>query len=78
MLEDGDNGSSRQHFHLKGIMKQEKDSSKKLKRKRKRDGRVKDDAAPVDEFEIDLGDSRFSALYESHLYAPDPANPLYK
>ena len=57
-------------------MKQEKEAKKKRKRKRVGDGG--DDTAPVDGFEIDVSDPRFSALYESHLYAPDPAHPLYK
>ena len=74
MLED-DEDPTRQHFHLKAIMKQEKESSKK---QRKRGSTADDDTAPVDGFEIDLSDPRFSALYESHLYAPDPSNPLYK
>ena len=86
MLEDGEE-SSRQHFHLPAIMKVERDSNKKQQRRRRREhggkrkrGRTMEDGdtALVDGFEIDLSDPRFSALYESHLYAPDPANPLYK
>ena len=87
--------SSRQHFHLPAIMKEERDSKKKKqqrlrrqRRKGKRDRATageeekkgRDTAPPGtrDGFQIDLTDPRFSALYESHLYAPDPANPNYK
>ena len=77
MLEDGEE-DSREHFHLKAIMKKEKESNKKQRRKRKRGSGGDSETAPVDGFEIDLSDQRFSALYESPLYAPDPANPLYK
>ena len=97
MLEDGEGKeSSRQHFHLPAIMKEERDSNKKKQlqrlhrqgRKGKRDRATEEgeeeggrDTAPPglrDGFQIDLTDPRFSALYESHLYAPDPANPSYK
>ena len=77
MLEEGED-DRRQHFNIKDIMKQEKEANKKQQRKRKRGSAGGDDTAPVDGFEIDVSDPRFSALYESHLYAPDPANPLYK
>ena len=76
MLDDGED--SREHFHLNAIMKQEKESNKKQRRKQKRGSSGDDVGGPVDSFEIDLSDPRFSALYESHLYAPDPANPLYR
>ena len=91
MLEDGEwKESSRQHFHLPAIMKEERDSNKKKKhqqrlhrqgRKGKSDRateeRERDTAPPStrDGFQIDLTDPRFNA---SHLYAPDPANPNYK
>ena len=90
MLEDGEEESSRQHFHLPAIMKEERDSDKKQQRrlrhrKGRRGGASKEeeeaeerDAGPRNRFQIDLTDPRFSALYESHLYAPDPANPSYR
>ena len=95
MLEDGEGEeSSRQHFHLPAIMKEERDSNKKKKQRLRRQGRKgkrdratgeeeeeERDTAPSgtrDGFQIDLTDPRFSALYESHLYAPNPANPSYK
>ena len=32
----------------------------------------------VDDFQVDVQDPRFAALYDSHLFAPDPADPQYK
>ena len=93
MLEDGEEESSRQHFNLAAIMKEERDSSKKQQRRQRlrqlrqrrkgQRGRATEEEEErasdlVGGFQIDLTDPRFSALYESHLYAPDPANPLYK
>ena len=92
MLEDGEEEGSRQHFHLPAIMKEERDSNKKQQCRLRHQGRKgkrvraskkeeeRDTAppGPRDGFQIDLTDPRFSALYESHLYAPDPANPHYK
>lgn len=78
MLES-DEEDTKQHFNLKAIMKQEREASKKQRRKRKKGSTAGDeDTALVDGFEIDVRDPRFSALYESHLYAPDPANPHFK
>ena len=32
----------------------------------------------ADTFQVDLSDPRFSAIYDSHLYAVDPSDPHYK
>lgn len=66
MMEDDD---GKKHFNLKSIMKNEK--SKKKRRK-------KQEETKQDDFEIDVNDSRFSALYSSHLYAVDPSDPQFK
>ena len=66
MMEDDD---EKKHFNLKSIMKNEK--SKKKTRKK---GQEKE----KDDFEIDVNDSRFSAVYSSHLYAVDPSDPQFK
>lgn len=34
--------------------------------------------SPTDSFEVNVNDSRFSALYSNHLYAPDPSHPHYR
>ena len=65
MMEDDD---GKKHFNLKSIMKNEK--SKKKRRKQ--------EETTQDDFEIDVNDTRFSALYSSHLYAVDPSDPQFK
>lgn len=69
-----DSDEDKQHFNLKAIMKGEKEEKRK-RRKRKKRG---EEEAPADTFEVDVNDPRFEALYSSHHYAPDPANPQYK
>jgi hypothetical protein len=66
MMEDDD---GKKHFNLKSIMKNEK--SKKKRRK-------KQEETKQDDFEIDVNDTRFSALYSSHLFAVDPSDPQFK
>lgn len=53
------------HFDMREIVKQQK---KKLKNKKE----IKDD------FNMDLNDPRFQAMYESHSFAIDPSNPAFK
>lgn len=66
MMDDDDD---REHFNLKSIMKNEKS---RKKRKQKTEENMKDN------FEINVNDSRFSALYSSHLFAVDPSDPQFK
>lgn len=63
----------RQHFSLKGIIDSEKTKSKK-KRKRK----AKEEEMVDDNFNVDLDDSRFDALFTSHHFAVDPSDPQYR
>lgn len=58
------------HFDLKEIIKNEKRKNKKKKIK-------KDSIQDDDDFEINVNDSRFAALHESHHFAIDPSNPQY-
>ena len=69
-MEDRDD---RQHFSLKGIMDNEK---KKSKRKRKR--KANEEKIVDDNFNVDLKDSRFDALFTSHHFAVDPSDPQYR
>lgn len=68
-------GEGRQHFNLPSILRSEKDSNKKKKRKRIKE---KEEEQMADNFKVDVADDRFKALYESHLYAPDPSAPQYR
>lgn len=63
----------RQHFSLKGIMDSEKKKSKK-RRKRK----ANQEAIVDDNFNVNLEDSRFDALFTSHHFAVDPSDPQYR
>ncbi|CAG8569444.1 36143_t:CDS:10, partial [Racocetra persica] len=55
------------HFDMKEIIKNEK------KRKKRNQKDVQEDS-----FEINVDDSRFAALHESHHFAIDPTNPQFK
>ena len=72
MMSDGE-GEEKQHFSLSSILRSERDSNKR-KKKRK----TKDEVEPLEDFQVDVSDPRFQALYESHLYAPDPSAPQYR
>lgn len=72
MSDEEDSESRRSHFSFPSIMRSEKEANKKRKKK----GKV---ATPTtDDFKVDVSDKRFEALFESHLYAPDPSAPQYK
>lgn len=73
-----DDTDDKQHFSLKKIMEAENES-KSLKKKNRKWKKVKDDVkAAEDTFEVDVADSRFSALFSSHLYNVDPSDPNFK
>lgn len=67
-------GEDRQHFNLPSILRSEKESKKKRKKKIKE----KELSQMANDFKVDVADDRFNALYESHLYAPDPSAPQYR
>ena len=68
-MEDKDD---RQHFSLKGIMDSEKKKSKKKQKRKEKEEMVDDN------FNVDLKDSRFDALFTSHHFAVDPSDPQYR
>ena len=70
----GDDEEKRKHFNLKSILEQENSSKKNNKRKKRK---LKEEK-PIDEFQFNTQDERFSALYESHLYSIDPSEPNFK
>jgi NUC153 domain len=59
------------HFDYKEIVKKESKKSKKRKNK-------KNDAEEGDNFKIDLGDERFSAIFKKAEFNVDPSNPNFK
>ena len=75
MMSD-EEGENRQHFNLPSILRAEKNSKRK-KRKRKRE-EEEEETQTADAFKVNLNDQRFKAVYESHLFAPDPSAPQYR
>ncbi|XP_028173562.1 ESF1 homolog [Ostrinia furnacalis] len=74
LLLDDEDGKA--HFSLKKI--QENENTKKSKRKKKLKQKMLEQKQALPDFEINLEDKRFSALYDSHLFNIDPTNPNFK
>ncbi|KAJ1831782.1 pre-rRNA-processing protein esf1 [Coemansia sp. RSA 2711] len=62
--------AGRKHFDMKEIVKAEKSKGRKGKRGKK--------VEVQDDFELNVKDPRFGALYDSHNFAIDPNNPNFK
>lgn len=75
LLLDEDDGKT--HFSLKKIQEAE-NISKKSKRKKKLKEKMAEQKQALPEFEINVNDQRFSALYTSHLYNIDPTDSNFK
>ncbi|XP_038209962.1 ESF1 homolog [Zerene cesonia] len=75
LLLDEDDG--KQHFSLKKIQEAE-NTSKKSKRRKKLKEKMKEQKEAVADFEMNLNDQRFSAVYDSHLFNIDPTDPNFK
>lgn len=74
MTEDNDEERLK-HFNMKEIIKAEKKANRKGKKGKKNDTK---DAPEGMDFEMDVGDSRFTALYDDHDFAIDPTKPQFK
>ncbi|GBP47568.1 ESF1 homolog [Eumeta japonica] len=68
---------SKAHFSLKKIQEAE-NIDKRSKRKKKLKQKMIEQKQSEADFEINLNDERFSAVYNSHLYNIDPTDPNYK
>ncbi|KAJ4289418.1 pre-rRNA-processing protein esf1 [Collariella sp. IMI 366227] len=64
------------HFDMKEIMRAEKLRNKKKGKKGKKG--AEDQGGLQEEFKMDVDDSRFKAVFDSHEFAIDPSNPKYK
>ncbi|KAM5163532.1 ESF1 homolog [Mantella aurantiaca] len=62
----------RKHFNYDMIVEQQNLSRSKKKKLKKKEELVEDN------FQINVADSRFQAMYTSHLYNLDPSNPSFK
>ncbi|KAM6971982.1 ESF1 homolog [Aplochiton taeniatus] len=74
LLMDDQDDSKQQHFNYDKIVEQQNLSKNKRKKLLKKEG------TPLveDEFQVDVKDPRFQAMFTSHLYNLDPSDPGYK
>lgn len=66
------------HFDMDEITRVEKKAAKKFKKKKKGRSEVEDHGGLQENFEMNVNDDRFKAVFESHEFAIDPSNPKYK
>uniref|UniRef100_K7GG79 NUC153 domain-containing protein n=1 Tax=Pelodiscus sinensis TaxID=13735 RepID=K7GG79_PELSI len=67
-----DEDDDRKHFNYEKIVEQQNLSKKKKKLLMKRKELLEDD------FQVNVADTRFQALYTSHLFNLDPSDPNFK
>lgn len=76
LLMDENEGDGKRHFNMKKIEKHATMSKSKQKRlSKKKNGQ---DQLVQDSFEVDVQDPRFNALFTSHHFNIDPADPHYR
>jgi len=75
LLDDG--SEDKAHFSLKKIQENETMSSSKRKRRLKKKKQVKSEE-PVDNFELNIKDDRFNAVYTLPEFNIDPTDPNFK
>ncbi|KAF3852657.1 hypothetical protein F7725_006011 [Dissostichus mawsoni] len=76
LMEDDDDESKHKHFNYDKIVEEQnlsKQKKKKLLKKKKGEEKLEGD-----EFQVDVKDPRFQAMFTSHLFNLDPSNPSYK
>jgi hypothetical protein len=76
MADDNPSGAHLDHFDMKDIVRAEKQKNKKKGKKGKKG--AEDQGGLQEDFNMDVEDSRFKAVFESHEFAIDPSNPKYK
>ena len=79
MLSDGEGegpAGGREHFSFPSILRAEKEAANTKKRKKRK--RPAEEGGVASEFKVDVTDPRFKAVYDSHLFAPDPSAPQYR
>jgi NUC153 domain len=75
LLDDGDDDKA--HFSLKKIQENEQMSSKKRKRYLKK-SKKEEKNLPFDNFELNIKDDRFNAVYTKPAFNIDPTDPNFK
>lgn len=64
------------HFDMGEILKAEKKKNKKRSKKGKKDAEAV--AGLQEDFDMDVNDDRFNAVFDDHEFAIDPSNPKFK
>lgn len=75
MADDNGGAANVEHFDMKEIMRAEK---LKNKNKKKAGKATVDHGGLQEDFDMDVQDDRFKAVFESHEFAIDPSNPKFK
>lgn len=82
LLDDDEEEQSKQHFSLEKIQKAEQDTKSKKKRRKqlkKSKTAIEDANKPMeDNFQIDVSDNRFNAVFTKHEFNIDPTDPHFK
>ncbi|XP_061626138.1 ESF1 homolog [Phyllopteryx taeniolatus] len=73
LLMDDDDDDKHKHFNYDKLV-EEQNLSKKKKKKMMKNGHV----PPEDQFQVDVSDPRFQAVFTSHLFNLDPSHPSFK
>ncbi|XP_014468528.1 PREDICTED: ESF1 homolog [Dinoponera quadriceps] len=76
LLMDQDESGGKKHFNMKEI--EENTALSKSKRKRLSKKKNMQEKVKEDDFEVDVTDPRFTALFTSHHFNIDPTNPHYR
>lgn len=66
------------HFDMNEIVREEKRKGKKQKKRKEKTGGKEARGGLQEEFDLDVADPRFKAVFESHEFAIDPSNPKFK
>ncbi|CAN9510048.1 unnamed protein product [Ophioblennius macclurei] len=77
LLMDDDEDDKHKHFNYDKIVEEQNLSKKKKKKLLKKRGE-QEEQQEEDQFQVDVSDSRFQALFTSHLYNLDPSHPSFK
>ncbi|KAG8241978.1 pre-rRNA-processing protein esf1 [Homalodisca vitripennis] len=78
LMEENDSEVQKSHFNMKSIQDQENDGKKKKRRKQLKKKNIKENITNNDDFQVDITDDRFSALFTSHHFNIDPAEPQFR
>ncbi|XP_008276563.1 ESF1 homolog isoform X2 [Stegastes partitus] len=74
LMEDDAHEAKHKHFNYDKIVEQQNLSKKKRKKLLRKGEEPLDD----DDFQVDVSDPRFQAMFTSHLFNLDPSHPSYK